>query len=197
MRNSPAIWRRSARDQQQAAQLADAPPAAPSRLNRRSLLKWAAGTAAAGEAATLGYPMVAGEKIPAHGVMHSGASYRRSPAPPYRTRAGQSAGRDGRPEFRQLGAADADQARRRNLRGQPQYRPRAGLDLVLELRRLQSDLASPVRLPQRGPGQGLRMDQQHPGRQELADLRHPHQHRDPGAKGSTSTGCATTAPRWS
>ena len=63
-----------ARDQQQAAPIADAPPAAPSRLNRRSLLKWAAGTAAAGEAAALGYTMVAGEKIPAHGVMHSGAS---------------------------------------------------------------------------------------------------------------------------
>ena len=37
-------------------------------------MKWAAGTAAAGEAAALGYTMVAGEKIPAHGVMHSGAS---------------------------------------------------------------------------------------------------------------------------
>ena len=63
-----------ARDRQQAAPAADAPPAAPSRFNRRSLLKWAAGTAAAGEAAALGYTMVTGEKIPAHGVMHSGAS---------------------------------------------------------------------------------------------------------------------------
>jgi hypothetical protein len=71
---SDYLQEKHARDQEQAATAADAPGAAPSRLNRRSLLKWAAGTAAAGEAAVLGYTMVTGEKIPAHGVMHSGAS---------------------------------------------------------------------------------------------------------------------------
>src|SRR6266851_2384565 len=53
---------------------ADAPQAAPSRVNRRSLLKWAAGTAAAGEAVALGYTMVTGQDVPAHGLMHSGAT---------------------------------------------------------------------------------------------------------------------------
>ena len=156
--------------------------AAPSKLNRRSLLKWAAGTAVVGEAVTLGYPMVTGQNIPAHGVSTAAPP---TPKPSaiisianWSIRRPTCGGR----QFRQLGAADADQARRRHLRGQPQYRPGARLDLVLELRRLQPDLAPPLRLPERRPGQGLRMDQQHPGRQEFPDLRHPHQHRDAGGR---------------
>ena len=104
----------------------------------------------------------------------------RGPAPPYRARADQPAGGRRRQAVRQLGAVDADQNGRGHLRGQPQHRPGARLDLVLELRRLQPDLASPLRLPERRPDQGLRMGQQHAGRQELPDLRHPHQHRDAG-----------------
>ena len=56
----------------------DAPPAPqpvpPSRVNRRSLLKWAAGTAAVGEAVVLGHEMITGQDVPAHGLMHSGAT---------------------------------------------------------------------------------------------------------------------------
>jgi hypothetical protein len=70
---SAYVQEKSARDQRLEAQPADA-PRPPSRMNRRSLLKWAAGTAAAGEAVALGYEMVVGEDVPAHGVMHSGAT---------------------------------------------------------------------------------------------------------------------------
>ena len=55
----------------------EAPPApevAPSQFNRRSLLKWAAGTAAVGEAAVLGHQVITGQDVPAHGLMHSGAT---------------------------------------------------------------------------------------------------------------------------
>src|SRR5439155_18944888 len=65
---------KSAHHQQQTAPPAEAPHAAPSRVNRRSLLKWAAGSAAAGEAVAFGYQMVTGQDVPAHGVMHSGAT---------------------------------------------------------------------------------------------------------------------------
>ena len=106
----------------------------------------------------------------------------RTPAPSHRSRIGQSAGGCGRPTLRRLGSSDADQDERRHLRGEPQHRPGARLDLVLELRRLQPDLASLVRLPERGSGEGLRMDQQHPRRQEFADLRHPRPYRDAGGR---------------
>ena len=57
-----------------------------------------------------------------------------------------------------------------------QHEPGAGLDLVLELRRLQPDLAPPLRLPQRRSLSLLRIRQQHAGRQELPDLWHPDEH---------------------
>ncbi len=38
------------------------------------MLKWAAGTAAAGEAAVLGYTMVTGQDISFHGLMPSGVA---------------------------------------------------------------------------------------------------------------------------
>src|ERR1700730_13947437 len=50
-----------------------------SRVNRRSMLKLVAGTAAGAEAAAYGYQMVTGEDIPAHGVMHSGATSTEAP----------------------------------------------------------------------------------------------------------------------
>ena len=65
---------KAARDQQQepssapTPQTAAAPQTAPRKLNRRSLLTWAAGTAVVGEAVTLGYPVLTGQSIPDHGA---------------------------------------------------------------------------------------------------------------------------------
>src|SRR5262245_5149786 len=64
---SDYLREKAARDQQQAPQPAPAPQTAstpqtaPRKLNRRSLLTWAAGTAVVGEAVTLGYPMLTGQ----------------------------------------------------------------------------------------------------------------------------------------
>src|SRR5262249_10078829 len=58
-----------------APQTAAAPQTAPRKLNRRSLLTWAAGTAVVGEAVTLGYPMLTGQSILDHGARHAGATY--------------------------------------------------------------------------------------------------------------------------
>ena len=71
---SDYLREKTARDQQQAPQpapapqTASAPQTAPRKLNRRSLLTWAAGTAVVGEAVTLGYPMLTGQSIPDHGA---------------------------------------------------------------------------------------------------------------------------------
>ena len=180
---SEYLQKKSARDEQQKqATRRSAAAQRRRKLNRRSLLTWAAGTAVVGEAVTLGYPMVTGQNIPPHGLQHGGATYTEAQRHPIDRELVNPQARHGRPAVRRMGAADADQDRRRHLCGQPQYRPGARLDLVLELRRLQPDLAPPLRLPERRPGEGLRMDQQHPGRQEFADLRHPHQHRDAGRR---------------
>src|ERR1043166_8312723 len=56
--------KRGGRARQRARHPADPPRAAPTKLNRRTLLTWAAGTAAVGEAVTLGYPLVSGPSIP-------------------------------------------------------------------------------------------------------------------------------------
>src|SRR5262249_41730661 len=56
-------------------QTAPAPQTAPRKLNRRSLLTWAAGTAVVGEAVTLGYPMLTRRSIPDHGARHAGSTY--------------------------------------------------------------------------------------------------------------------------
>ena len=95
-----------------------------------------------------------------------------------RSRIGQSSGRRGRPALRRLGSLDADQDERRHLRREPQHRQVARLDLILELRRLQSDLASPLRVSERGSRQRVRMDQQHARRQEFPDLRHSNSRGD-------------------
>src|ERR1700730_7252139 len=76
---SDYLREKAARDQQQApqpdpAQTAAAPQTAPRKLNRRSLLTWAAGTAVVGEAVTLGYPMLTGQSIPDQGVRHAGST---------------------------------------------------------------------------------------------------------------------------
>jgi len=70
---SAYVQEKSARDQQQKAPI-EAPRREASRVNRRSMLKLVAGTAVGAEAAAYGYQMVTGEDIPAHGVMHSGAT---------------------------------------------------------------------------------------------------------------------------
>src|SRR6266516_3858093 len=72
---SDYLREKASRDQQQAPQTAPAPPTAPRRLNRRSLLTWAAGTAVVGEAVTLGYPMLTGQSIPDHGARHASSTY--------------------------------------------------------------------------------------------------------------------------
>jgi hypothetical protein len=64
---SDYLREKASRDQQQAPQPTPMPPpaaapqTAPRRLNRRSLLTWAAGTAVVGEAVTFGYPMLTGQ----------------------------------------------------------------------------------------------------------------------------------------
>src|SRR5262245_32495663 len=78
---SDYVRKKAARDEQEAAQAPAAPQAvpvsgrAPKKLNRRSPLTWAAGTAVVGEAVTLGYPMLTGQNIPDHGARHAGATY--------------------------------------------------------------------------------------------------------------------------
>src|SRR6516164_4936606 len=71
---SDYLREKAARDQQQAPQPESAPQAAPRKLNRRSLLTWAAGTAVVGEAVTLGYPMLTGQSIPDQGARHAGST---------------------------------------------------------------------------------------------------------------------------
>jgi thiocyanate desulfurase len=71
---SAYLQEKSEREQRQNATVSDAPPTPRSRIDRRRLLRLVAGTAVAGEAAALGYQMVADGDIPAHGVMHSGAT---------------------------------------------------------------------------------------------------------------------------
>ena len=65
---SEYLQEKIARDRQQTLRPADAPQRPRSRLNRRSLLTWAAGTAVVGEAVTLGYPLVTGQNAPGQGV---------------------------------------------------------------------------------------------------------------------------------
>src|SRR5439155_8942711 len=77
---SDYLREKAARDQQQTPQpapeqTAPLPQPAPRKLNRRSLLTWAAGTAVVGEAVTLGYPMLTGQSIPDHGARHAGSTY--------------------------------------------------------------------------------------------------------------------------
>ena len=70
---SDYLREKASRDEQEKLQPAPVPPpaaapqTAPRKLNRRSLLTWAAGTAVVGEAVTLGYPMLTGQSIPDHG----------------------------------------------------------------------------------------------------------------------------------
>ena len=71
---SEYLQEKSARDRAAGGASSRCTPAAPSKINRRSMLKWAAGTAVAGETVALGYTMVTGQDMPAHGVMHSGAT---------------------------------------------------------------------------------------------------------------------------
>jgi len=62
------LQEKKVRDEQQVAQPADAPQKTSAKLNRRSILTWAAGTAAVGEAVVLGYPMVTGQSTSNRGL---------------------------------------------------------------------------------------------------------------------------------
>jgi len=75
---SDYLQRKAARDQEQPAPappVASAPQQPARKLNRRSLLTWAAGTAVVGEAVTLGYPVLTGQGVPDHGAKHAGSTY--------------------------------------------------------------------------------------------------------------------------
>src|SRR3954466_2807315 len=72
---SEYLQEKIAREQQQKVQFVEPPPKAPTKVNRRSLLTWVAGTAVVGEAVTLGYPMVTGQNIPARGLQVGGGTY--------------------------------------------------------------------------------------------------------------------------
>src|SRR5262249_35065145 len=72
---SQYLQEKSRRDQQQSLRTADPPQTAPTKVNRRTILTWAAGTAAVGEAGTLGYPLVTGQGIPDQWLKHGGATY--------------------------------------------------------------------------------------------------------------------------
>ena len=125
------------------------PPLGKADISRRNMLKVVAGTAAAGEAALLGYSWVKGGSVSEQGFKHAGDRYT---APQthdiVRELINPKADIGGR-GFGKWVIADADQAGRRDLCARPQSEPRAGLDLVLELWRLQSDLASSLRVPER------------------------------------------------
>ena len=144
---SEYLQEKRARDQQQKAPIASAAPGAQSQPAQH--VEMVAGTAVVGEAAAFGHQMITGEDIPAHGIMHSGATsaealrhhIERELVNPLADIGGRSLGN--------WVLSAADQARRRHLRARPQHQPGAGLDLVLELRRLQSDLAPPLRVPER------------------------------------------------
>src|SRR4051794_14751053 len=58
------VQEKGERDRRERAPATDAPRTPLSKVNRRSLLKLVAGTAAASEAAALGYQMVTGQDIP-------------------------------------------------------------------------------------------------------------------------------------
>src|SRR5215471_6256790 len=159
---SDYLRQKASRDQQEKLQPAPVPPpaatpqTAPKKLNRRSLLTWAAGTAVVGEAVTLGYPMLTGQSIPDHGARHAGATYTEPQRHPIdRELVNPQADVGGR----RFGDWVLLMPTRRHLCGEPQYWQSARLGLVLELRRLQPDFTSSVRVPKRGSGQGFRMDQ--------------------------------------
>ena len=162
----------------QIAPVAPPPPRKKFTLSRRNALKVVAGTAVAGEAAALGYSLTGGS-----GEQERGHRHRL-----WRAEAGHRPRDDGfsrryrRPQPRTLGRFAADKDGRRHLCHRPAFEPGARLDLVLELRRLQPDLAPSLRLPQRRPLSLLRIHQQHPGRRELPDLWHSDEHHQAGAR---------------
>jgi phosphate starvation-inducible protein PhoH len=75
------LQEKRARDERQQVQVLDPPQRKPLKVNRRSLLTWAAGTAVVGEAATLGYPMLTGQKIPPLPTAPSGIRPAAGPRP--------------------------------------------------------------------------------------------------------------------
>ena len=136
------------------------------RVNRRNFLTVVASTAAVGEAAALGYT-IKNQGVPAHGLKHAGDTYteaqrhniERELINPKADIGGRGFGNWVLLMPTKLGGGTY--AVDLNTNRVP------GLDLLLDLRRLQSDLAPSVRLPERRSGARLRVRQQHAGRQEL------------------------------
>ena len=171
-RSSRATWRKR-RKPMPARRLAVAPTKSRG-VSRRTMFNVAVGTAVAAEAGVLGYNALGGGSVSDHGVRHAGANYTEAQRHNIVREVVDSRADITRPEPRQLGRPAADQDGRRHLCHRPQLQPRAGLDLVLELRRLQSDQPPSLRLPQRRSAARLRVRQLDAGRPELADLRHEH-----------------------
>ena len=172
----------------------EAPPR-PSKFDRRTMLKVVTGTAIAGETGALGYSWVKGSADQS-AKQAGGVNTDPQRHPIVRELADSKADIGGRglgkwilllPTKLGGGTYAIDLNSNRVL----------GVHLVLELRRLQSDLPSPVRVPERRSLPLLRIRQQHPGRQEFADLRHSDPHPERPLRASTSIACATTARRWS
>src|SRR5215831_15533823 len=124
--------------QQKAQQIlhADASaPAKPSVVNRRNILKVVAGTAIAGEAAAVGYSWV--NAGPASNAPAGGFHVGPQREPISRQLTDSKADVGGRSLGRWI--LPADQARRRHLRHRPPFQSGHGIDLVLDVRRLQPD----------------------------------------------------------
>ena len=170
------LQEKGARDERLKVQLAE-PPAPPrSLLNRRNILTLAAGTAVVGEAVTLGYPLVTGQSTASPGVGGAvSAQAQRHPIERELINPQADIGGRGFGDWVMLMPTKIGAAPTRWT----SIRPGARLDLVLELRRLQSDLASPVRVPERRPDKGFELSTA-PRAARTPDLWHPDEHRDPG-----------------
>ena len=71
---SEYLQEKIARERQQKVQLAEPPPRAPIEAQSAQPADLGAGTAVVGEAVTLGYPMVTGQKHSATGAQHGGGT---------------------------------------------------------------------------------------------------------------------------
>ena len=83
-------------------------------MSRRTMFNVAVGTAAAAEAAVIGYNTLGSGSVSDHGLRHAGANYTEA-TPQHRSRGRRHPGRCPGAEPRQLGRAAADQDGRRHL----------------------------------------------------------------------------------
>ena len=171
-------------------------PPSPSRFNRRNLLKVVAGTAIAGEAAAVAYPLVTGGSVSDQGAKHAGDRYAEAQRHNIeRTLINSRSDVGGRSLGRWIvllptkmggGTYALDLNTNRVL-------ARSGIGTTATTTRSRTTCAR-SRAPTRTT---LRVRQQHAGRQELADLRHSDTASRTRRPASTSTASAMTARRCS